>query len=176
MAEFNASTLAFQRIVPVPGGKTSWGGVGRGALGWWITGTHNVACTHATDCKVGDAAWVPFGHLGDTTRWQMHYGIIPVSLNLGTTVGLVNTGSGYDAFTKTGDEFGGTTVEKLHAASPSSIWSVVGSAAAPSPAGTVTYGVAVHPEQAAPAGQVMVSYDVNGFTAQYHPRFMYMSR
>ena len=179
MAVFDASTLAFQKIIKVPGGPdgtTGWGGTGKGALGWWLTGTHNTACSNATDCKIGDAVWVPFGHIGDTANWQLHYANMPALLNLGTTIGLYNTGTGWDAFTKTGDAYGGTTIEKLHATAPGSVWSVVSQVPAPSPAGTVTYGVAVHPEQASPAGQIMVSYDVNGVASAYGPRFLWLSR
>lgn len=179
MAVFDVSTLAFQKIIAVPGGPggmTGWGGVGKGTLGWWLTGSHNVSCSNATNCKVGDGVWVPFGHLGDTSQWQLHYNNMPAALNLGTTIGLFNTGAGYDAFTKTGDQYGGTTIEKLHAATPTSTWTVVGSVGIPSPVGTVTYGVAVHPEQAAPAGQIVVSYNVNGVAALYGPRFLSMTK
>jgi hypothetical protein len=179
VALFNASTLAFQKIVSVPGGSdgtTGWGGIGKDSAGWWLQGSHNVPCSYATDCKVGDAAWVPFGHLADPTAWQLHYNNVPATLNAGTTIGLYATSTGWDTFTKTGDAYGGTTIERLHASCMTCDWSQTGSWDAPSPSGTVTYGVAVHPEQAAPAGQLLVSYNVNGVSSAYHPLFEYLPK
>ena len=178
VAVFNASTLAFQRIVPVPTGATGttmWGGVARTGTGWWITGTHGVPCSYATNCSVGDMAFVPFGGLASATRWGVFDNVIPATTNIGTGLALRQTSAGWDIFTKRGDVYGGTEIERLTANSVTGTWTVNGTWPAPSPAGTVTYGVAVHPEQAANNGQILMSYNVNGNDTEYHPRFLYLS-
>lgn len=177
VAVFNASTLAFQKIVAVPSdasGTAIWGGIAKDTGGWWVTGTHGVSCVYATDCKVGDIARVPFGSLATPSKWQVSSNVIPASTNIGTTLGLVKTNAGWDIFSKLGDAYGGTQIERLSAASVTGVWTVNGTWDAPSPAGTVTYAAAVHPEQAAPSGQVMASYAVNGDDADYHPLFLYL--
>jgi len=179
VAVFNANTLAFQKIVQIPGGSTgltTWGGVAKTSTGWWITGSHNVSCSYATDCKVGDFAFVPLGKLANANSWKIYNNVIPASNNIGTTLALLRTGSGWDIFTKVGDAYGGTQIEKLTASSPTGTWTVKETWDAPSPQGTVTYGVAVHPEQTSPSGQMLVSYDVNGIDADTHPLFEYLSR
>lgn len=179
MAVFNASTLAYQKIVQIPGGpdgSTGWEGVTKDANGWWLQGTHSVPCAYATDCKVGDAVYVPFGQLGTSSQWQPHYNNMPATLNLGNNIGLLNTGNGYDAFTKTGDAYGGTTIERLHAATMTGTWTVTGQWPAPSPSGTATYAVGVHPEQTSPSRQILVSYNVNGVNSAYHPQFLYLEK
>ncbi|HKU18403.1 MAG TPA: hypothetical protein VJP80_03945 [Candidatus Saccharimonadales bacterium] len=177
VAVFNASTLAFQKMVALPNGATGttvWGGIAKASNGWWITGTHGVSCSYATDCKVGDMAFVPFGGLATTSKWKVYNNVVPAATNIGTTLGLVQTSSGWDIFTKLGDAYGGVQVERLSAIAPTGTWSVTGAWSAPSPTGTVTYGAAVHPEQGAAAGQLVVTYDVNGDDADYHPLFLYL--
>jgi hypothetical protein len=179
VAVFNAKTLTYQQIVQIPSGATgatNWGGVAEASNGWWITGTHGVTCSYATDCKVGDLAFVPFGKITSSNAWKVYNNVIPASDNLGTTLGLLRTGSGWDIFTKVGDAYGGTKIEKLTASSPTGTWTINGMWDAPSPQGSVTYGVAVHSEQASPAGDVLVSYDVNGVSADYYPLFEYLPR
>jgi hypothetical protein len=179
VAVFNASTLAFQSIVAIPNGSTghtAWGGIAKTTNGWWITGTHSVACSYVTDCKVGDMAFVPFGKLATASVWQVHNNVVPASKNVGTTLGLVKTSSGWDIFTKTGDAYGGATVERLQAASVTGAWTVNGSWPISGPSGTVTYGVAVHPEQTTPAGDVLVSYNVNDSKSICWPLFLYLPK
>lgn len=179
VAVFNASTLAFQRVVALPGGatgKTVWGGIARTTGGWWVTGTHGVTCSDATDCSVGDLAFVPTGDLATASAWTVHNNVVPATTNVGTVLALTKTGTGWDIFTKLGDAYGGTQIERLAATSVTGTWTVTGTWSAPSPAGTVTYGVAVHPEQAAGSGQTLVSYNVNGDTADYHALFEYLPR
>lgn len=176
MASFNASTLAYEGIVAIPAGSTggtTWGGVVRTNAGWWLTGSHNV-CSEADNCKVGDMALVPLGEMATTSAWQVYNDVIPASANIGTTLAPVQTTGGWDLFTKQGDEYGGTQIERLTSISMQGPWQVTGYWSAPSPSGTVTYGVAVHPEQAALSGQVLVSYDVNGVNADCYPRFIYL--
>jgi hypothetical protein len=111
VAEFNASTLAFESITQVPGGSTGttvWGGAYQGNGGWWITGTHGIPCSYATDCKGGDMAWVPARDLANSDDWQVYNNVIPASTNIGTTLALAPTTSGWDIFTKQGDAYGGT--------------------------------------------------------------------
>jgi hypothetical protein len=177
VAEFNANTLAFEKVVAIPNGSsghTNWGGITMGASGWWISGTHNVSCSNATDCKVGDLAWVPFGKLADASAWQLHNNVIPATDNIGTTLGLVKTSTGWDIFTKTGDAYGGSTIERLQATSITGPWTVNGSWPIIGPSGTVTYGVAVHPEQTAPAGDVLVTYNVNNSKSICWPLTAYL--
>lgn len=178
VAVFNASTLAFQKIVAVPSdatGTSIWGGIAKDSGGWWLTGTHGVSCVYATDCKVGDIARVPFGALATPSKWSVYSNVIPETTNVGTTLGLVKTGAGWDIFTKLGDAYGGTQIERLSAPSVTGSWTINGAWDAPSPTGTVTYAAAAHPEQAAPSGQLLVSYAVNGGSdADYHPLFLYL--
>lgn len=179
VAVFNASTLAFQRIVAVPGGATGttvWGGIAADTGGWWVTGTHHVSCSNATDCSAGDLAFVPSGKLATAGNWTVHDNVIPASTNIGTVLGLTRNGTSWDIFTKLGDAYGGTQIERLTAATVTGSWAVTGTWSAPSPAGTLTYGVAVHPEQAAGSGQTLVSYNVNGAEADYHALFEYLPR
>jgi hypothetical protein len=177
VAVFNASTLAFQRIVPLPSGATGttmWGGVARASTGWWITGTHRVGCSGPANCSAADMAFVPFGRLADATGWTVYDNVIPETTNIGVVLALRETATGWDIFTKRGDAYAGTEIERLTATSVTGTWTVTGTWGAPSPAGTVTYAVAVHPEQAASSGQILVSYNVNGIEAQYYPRFLYL--
>jgi hypothetical protein len=178
VAVFNAKTLAFQQIIQVPTGSTNiaWGGVAKTSTGWWITGTHAVTCSNATDCKVGDMAFVPTGKLTTPSAWKVYNNVIPATANVGTTVALLQNGNSWDAFTKLGDAYGSNQLEKLTASSPTGTWKVAGTWNAPYPQGTVTYAVAVHPEQTAPSGQVLVSYAVNGVDADYYPLFMNLPR
>lgn len=177
VAVFDAATLAFQRIVPLPAGATGttmWGGVARTGSGWWITGTHPVPCSFGTNCSVGDMAFVPFGRLADATGWTVSDNVIPATTNIGVVLALRRTAAGWVIFTKLGDAYGGTQIERLTATSVTGTWTITGRWAAPSPPGTITYAVAVHPEQAANSGQILVSYNVNGDEAQYYPRFLYL--
>jgi hypothetical protein len=177
VAVFNASTLAFQRIVAVPtgaSGSTMWGGIARVSTGWWVTGTHGVPCTYATNCSVGDMAFVPSGSLATASNWTVYNNVVPATTNVGTGLALIRNGTRWDIFTKRGDAYGGTEIERLTATSVTGTWTVTGTWSAPSPAGTITYGVAVHPEQATASGQALVSYDVNGDEASYHPLFEYL--
>ena len=179
VAIFNATTLTFQQVVQIPAGSTNttlWGGVAKTSSGWWITGTHGVSCSYATDCKVGDLAFVPFGKLATPAAWTIYDNIIPATDNVGTALALLQNGSTWDIFTKVGDAYGGVQIEKLTASTPTGPWTINGTWNAPSPQGTVTYGVGVHPEQKNPYGQVLVSYDVNGIDTDYHPLFEYLPR
>jgi len=176
-AEFNASTLKFEKMVSVPAGangQTVWGGIAADSNGWWVSGTHSVSCSLSTDCRAGDFAWVPVGDLGTATMWQVHTDVIPAGTNIGTVVAVTKARHGWVAFSKTGDSFGGTTIERLTAQSVTGTWRAAGAYPAVSPAGSMTYSVAVHPEQAAAAGNVLVSYNVNGISADYHAMFEYL--
>jgi hypothetical protein len=173
LAEFDAKTLAYRQTVAVPGGTTVWGGQVRASTGWWISGSHGVACQYATDCKVADMAFVPFGELSNPTAWKVHGDVIPAAENLGTTLGIRSTSSGWDAWTKQGDMYGGSNIIRLKARSPLGPWALAGQwPASVATAGDVTYAVAVHPEQPAPKGHMLVTYAENGTT--YHPWFLYL--
>jgi hypothetical protein len=179
VARFNVHTLALMTLTPVPDGGNSltvWGGAVDTSDGWWISGTQPVACRYSTDCRSGDLAWVPHGDLATPSDWQVHTDVIPSSDNLGTALALYKTSGDWFIYTKTGDSYGGTTIERLSASSPTGTWQINGSWAAPGPSGTYTYAVSVHPEQRAPHGQVLVSYNVQGVAADDHPLFVYLPR
>lgn len=179
VALFDERSLSYDSLVRIPGGpsgKTIWGGAVKTSNGFWITGTHGVNCSYATDCKVGDLAFVPFGDLAKPREWKIHADVIPASFNVGTTLALLQTGDGWDIFTKVGDGYGGVQIERLTAATPIGPWTVSGKWSAPSPSGTVTYGVGVHPEQTSRSGDILVSYNVNGISDAYHPLFEYLPR
>lgn len=176
-AEFDSSTLAYKGMIQIPSGAsgvTVWGGETSTSSGRWITGTHGVSCSYATDCKVGDLAFVPWGDMGAPSTWQVHLNVIPASDNVGTTLGIVKSTTGWDIFTKLGDSYGGSSIERLSAASLTGAWTVTGNWASPSPSGAVSYAAAVHPEQAAPAGDILVSYAVNDSKSICWPQFLYL--
>lgn len=175
-AEFSLATLAYQGVVQLPGPAGEvWSGSARASLGWWIAGTRGVSCTDATDCKVGDMAWIPFGDLATASDWQLHDGVFPATLNAGTTIAVDNTGSGWVAYTKLGDVYGSNSIGRLSASSPDGSWSLTGSYPAPSvlQTGELTYDAQVHPEQPASSGQVLVSVAENDSGA-YDPQFTYL--
>jgi hypothetical protein len=176
VAVFNVTTLAYQRIVPIPDGPsgTVWGGVAKTSKGWWITGTHAVPCSGAVNCKAGDMAFVPFGSLAVIDDWTTYYGVVSSTTDIGTTLAMYCAHGKWNIYTKRGDAYGTNQIEHLTADNPLAVWSVDATLAAPYPAGTVTYGVAVHPEQSAPAGQILVSYNVNGVDSEYYARFLYL--
>lgn len=191
IAEFNATTLRYEGLVT--GGSdrsTLWSGVIPTANGWWLVGTHRIACTYVhfpnnvelpTKCNVGDTAYVPYGQLGNPSAWQIHENVIPSSNDLDSSIAVIKNGSGWDIFSKRGGEYGGNAIERLYGTSLSSStsWQLTGLWKTANPAGTVTYGVAVHPEQTVDPNYVLVSYDVNSTTqftnSNYFPRFMYLS-
>lgn len=175
-AQFAPNTLAYKRLIRIPGGLTgltTWGGMVATGSGRWITGTHRVGC-YIVNCKVGDMAFVPWGKMGVPSAWQVHNSVIPASTDLGTTLGIVKSATGRDIFTKKGDAYGGSSIERLTARSLTGTWTVNGNWPSPSPTGAVSYGTAVHPEQVAPAGKVLVSYVVNNFKASCWPLFLYL--
>jgi len=186
IASFDAQTLAYQTIAPVqptlPAGDSDtpgWGGITPGTngsvTGWWLAGTHRVACSFVTDCSVGDAAFVPSGHLADSSAWQVYPNIIPASFNIGNDLTpLMVSPTDWVMFSKYGGPYGGTQLEELNASSIEGPWTVTGMWAAPSPSGTVTYNTAIHPEQNNPTGQMLISYNVNGDNADYHALFEYV--
>ena len=178
VAKFNAKTLQYENIQAIPDGGlgTAWGGAAVGNNGWWIAGTHAVTCSFETDCRAGDFAWVPDGQLGNPASWKIYPSVIGANENIGSVMALVRAKHGWDVYTKTGDAYGGTTIERLSSQQVASGWSHSGSYPAPSPLGTFTYSVAAHPEQQAPAGDVLVSYNVNAVASDYHARFEYLPK
>lgn len=187
VAEFNPTTLAYQNIVQVPAGATGqtvWGGmttVSTGAYnGWMVTGSHGVTCSFATNCKVGDFAYIPFGAIGNPSAWTVYDNVIPATDNLGTTLGIVPTSTGWTLFTKRGDAYGGSSIESLTSSTITNggSWTLTGTTwSIPVPSGAVSYGAAVHVEQSAPSGQILVSYNVNGSdnSAYPAPQFLYLT-
>jgi hypothetical protein len=179
VAEFNANTLAFEDIYPIPmgdTGTTAWGGVAQGPNGWYITGIHNVTCSGVTDCRAGDLAYVPFGQLTNSSSWTITDNFIPASDNIADLALVQNGTNGWDIYTKLGGPYGSNQIEQLTSSSVYGPWTISNTVDAPFPSGTVTYGVAVHPEQTSPDGQVLVSYNVNGVSTDYHALFMYLPK
>lgn len=170
-AAFTTPALAYIGRRRIPAGQ--WGGVWRGAKGWWLAGTRPVPCAYATGCFTGDMAWVPSGHIADPAAWRVHRGVIPATADTGSTVAVRHTAAGWAAFTKRGDGWGGTTIERLSAAHATGPWAVTGQWPAPlTVPGDLTYSVQIHPEQPAPAAQVLTSVAESGAT--YDPQFTYL--
>lgn len=183
VALFNASSLKYERIVPLPGGptgKTAWNGIVKGPHGWYVAGTHPVPCKKGaqlpTDCRSGDIASVPFGDLGQKSKWDVHANVVSKALDLDNTLAITKvSSSNWVIFVKVGGPFSTNSIERLTASSVFGPWKQSGTWNAPAPQGSQTYNVAVHPEQAAPSGDVLVSYNVNGGNAKnYHPLFLYL--
>jgi hypothetical protein len=179
MAEFDANTLSYEGVVRIPAGstdRTQWGGVARGVHGWWISGAHEVPCQRYDDCFEGDIAWVPFGGLADAGDWTVNEDVVPSYLDLGSTIAIARLGpAAFDLFTKRGDAYGGDVVERLVSDSISGPWILSGTWPISSPARSETYSVAVHPEQASPSGQVLVSFGVGGIGWQgFGAGFLYL--
>ena len=177
IAKFDASTLDYLGMSPAPStpNGTLWGYAAPTNDGWWISGTHSVACTNNTNCRVGDMAFVPKGGITNTNSWQLHQDIIPATTNIGTKIAIVQTGGQWQGFTKLGDAYGSNKILQLSATSPITEWITKSQTDISSPTGTVSYAVAVHPEQASPPGQILVSYNVNGISSEYYARFLYIT-
>jgi hypothetical protein len=144
------------------GGGAVWNGITETPDGWWITGTHRVPC-YIVKCFGGDAALVPYGSLADTNSWQITEDIIASDTNIGDSLDPHYVGPNeWVIYTKVGSAYGGNTIGKFTAASPTGPWTQTGSWVTTNPPGTITYGAAIHPEQASPHGQLLLSYNVNG--------------
>lgn len=165
MASFDAQTLAYQSMIELPRGSSGsavWNGITKTPQGWWITGTHRVDC-YIINCFVGDVAFVPFDNLADTSSWQTTDDTIPSSSNIGDSLYPHYVGPNeWAIYTKIGSAYGGNTIGKFTAPSPTGPWTQTGSWATTNPPDTITYGAAIHPDQASPHGQLLLSYNVNG--------------
>jgi hypothetical protein len=174
IATFNATTLRYEGVTVLPTAR-SWGepvqATYRGAEGYWLIGTRAVKCSDASGCKVGDTAFIPAGDELRYRDWKITDRTIPRKDDIGTTVSLLRYRHGYVAFTKRGDVYG-KDIETLTASTPTGPWTIGKPYRAPSPRGTQTYNVQVHPEQSAPAGRILLTYSVNGVEADYHPLFL----
>lgn len=163
VATFNASTLVYEGVTALPGTQ-EWGGVLHSSGGFWMVGTVNV-----TGGKSGSIAWVPTGSETNQAGWSIAPNVFPVALDVGTIVSLIETATGYAAFTKLGDEYGSNSVIEMTSGSILGPWTTVQTWAAPVPSGCLSYSVETH--AGAPSGQVLLSYAVNG-SAQYSPDFL----
>ena len=177
VAEFSDSTLAYQGITQLGtpplqqalSSAVAWPG------GHWMIGTlpapPSTDCSSfATDCRAGQAVWVPTGDEANAAAWSF-YSTIPASLNVGTVVSPFRFNSTWFAISKTGDEFGGTTLEELTAkCMEGCAWHLTGKTwPASAPPNEVTYSAQVHGDPV--AGGVLASYAVNG-SPQYWPDFL----
>ncbi len=176
IAKFDVNTLSYLGISPAPStaAGTLWGYAAPTTDGWWVTGTHSVDCANSTNCRVGDMAFVPKGGITNPNSWQLHQDVLPATTNIGTKIALIQTGSMWQIFTKLGDAYGSNKILQLTAGSPTANWSTKSQTQIATPAGTISYAVAIHPEQASPQGKVLISYNVNGVQAEYFARFLYM--
>jgi hypothetical protein len=165
MAEFDATNLRFEKVVPAPGGPTGftqWSGVAKGAHGWFISGAHTVRCAHEVDCAVGDIAWVPFGDLPVASDWSVNADVVPARFDLGSSIAILRlSASSFVLFTKRGDA-GTHTIEELACPTIYGPWTVTGAWTVVTPPNSAAYSVGDHPEQAAPPGKILVSYGVDG--------------
>jgi hypothetical protein len=172
VVEFSPA-LAYEGIVNTPAqtgalGVEVWSSAVRLAGGgYWLGGSDGASV------KQGDVAFVPPGDLMVPSKWQIHAGVIPQADQPGTAVALRRTSTGtWQAFTKRGDAYGSNSVEELRAKAITGPWTVAKTWPAPVGAGDVSYAVSLHPEQPAPAGQVLLSYAVGGSFADYHLSFL----
>src|SRR5262249_14092446 len=177
VARFDARTYAYQGLTLLPGTE-AWSSPVPGAGGWWITGTHrvpSVACDYfATDCAAGDVAWIPAGAQLAPARWRLYRDVIPAAANAGSVISAARSpaGAGYVAFTKQGDQWGGSLIEELAAPAMTGPWHLTGKTwPAAAPPGATTYSVQVHPFERMPAGTLLLTYAVNG-GGQYWPDFL----
>jgi hypothetical protein len=175
MAKFNATTLAYVGVTQLPGTEI-WGSSIATSTGHWLVGTRkqsSTACTSfATDCFAGDVAWVPNGDETDEAKWTITTDAFPASLNAGAIISPVAVSGGYRAYTKQGDQFGGTQIEELSAPHMTGPWSLTGRTWPTTyPSGATTYDVQVHPEEYQ-GSDLLVSYAVNDYpSGQYDPNF-----
>jgi hypothetical protein len=175
VAAFSASTLALESFTPVTGPAQYMSLAGTPAPwtgGHWLIGTTYVSSTdctmYATDCRKGQAIWIPAGDEARPSLWTFH-SQLPVKLDIGTAVSLIRSNSNWIAISKQGDQFGGTVIEELSAGSAieGATWSLTGktwatasSTGCSAPSGFCTYSAQFSAEPA-PSGQVTATYAEN---------------
>lgn len=200
LAQFNASTLAFDGITQITGGPGAdvFSGVEALPSGRYVIGTHFASDTDpedavcdafGTNCKQADMLWIPNGGELNQASWALHSNVMPTSLNVSTTISSIrdSDSGGYLAWTKNCDICGGTQSngiqEMSSASSLLSGWALDGTVfATTTPTdsdcnfGTdpcpASYGVTYHAGDS-PAGKSRVSYNVNDFPdGTYDPVFL----
>lgn len=175
VAKFSAKTLAYEGVTQLPGTEI-WGSSIATSTGHWLIGTRKQSSTDcdsfATDCFAGDVAWVPNGDETDQAKWTITTNAFPATLNAGAIISPVAVSGGYRAYTKQGDQYGGTQIEELSAPSITGPWTLTGRTWPTTyPSGATTYDVQVHPEEYQ-GSDVLVSYAVNDYpSGQYDPNF-----
>lgn len=109
-----------------------------------------------------EVARIPYGDLTHPGSWEYLGTKMGPSMELGTMVSVAKRSSGgYRAYSKHLDLFGSTVIA-YDSPSPHGPWGPRQTVASiPAPAGRWTYGVEVHPEQAAAAGKFLISYSTN---------------
>ena len=155
-AQLNASTLAFESVTAVPSQSgDNWSGYAPASGGYWLTS------------QQGEVAWVPTGDLDVSADWVLYPGAAP---SAGGSWPVAN-GSTWNLFTAV---YGGAYAEEYTStamtgpwAGPSNILALI----VPQTDG----GIVAHPDLPAPAGKVLISYDVNNSTT-YDPQFAYVSK
>jgi hypothetical protein len=162
VAWFSASTLAFEGRVRLRSAQM-WSNAVPAAGGWWMFGTTG------TSVKTGTVAWVPAGAQLSPRKWRITHGVMPGSLDVGTTLAVIHWQGAWYCFTKRGDAYFGNQVEELRASSPLGHWTLTGHTwPALSPPGTYTYSVEAHPQD----GWLLLSYAVGGDPSQMFLRFL----
>lgn len=175
VAEFNATTLAWIKTVNYPFATIENINMAvRYGSGWAVFATSG-------DPKQMDVAYVPLGKLATPSAWHWYRNLFAWDGRtfLGTTLSVIHsaaTGWQWVMFTKD-DDFLGGEIDRLTASTPYGPWTDTSQWIINPPTGQgngeYTYSVQAHPEQAAPAGDVLISYAVNGGPdSDYHLQFL----
>jgi len=180
----SGDSLTYDGVTQLTGeaGETDWGSVvlDSSAGGWWLTGTRATGGSKCF-CKTMDVAFVPFPAGGNSTKWTVTQNVLPSGQgwDLGTVTSLAYvSGSGWVIFTKQNDIIG-SAIEELNSSQVTSGWSVTGTYPVTTANGcTETYAAEAHPEDGAPAGEMLVSWASNGNASgqvcAYVPQFTYL--
>lgn len=153
-AQFNATTLAYEGIIAVPGTSgDAWSGIAQVSGGWWLTS------------QQGDVAFVPSDDIGVPAEWVLYPGSVPVTAGSWP----VEENGQYQLFCAV---YGGADAEEYASSSMTGSW------AGPSdilmlPQPQTDGGIIVHQDLPAPSGEILISWDVNSSTT-YDPEFAYV--
>ena len=183
VAEFNARTLAYERIVSLHTSENIDSAV-RDGNGWYVFASSSLPNTDNT-MKQGDVAWVPLNGLAKGADYHWHMDAIDSQWTPGSMISAVHYEHRWVVFTKENDFMGGS-IERLESSSPfgpfqyTGGWPGYGLQLPGVKQGEWSYSVQAHPEQPAPSGDVLVSYAVSpidvstGRDADYHLHFLYL--
>lgn len=155
-AQINASTLAFESVTAVPSQSgDNWSGYAPASGGDWLTS------------QQGEAAFVPAGDLDTSADWMLYPGAVPA----GDGSWPVADGSAWNLFTAV---YGGAYAEEYTSMAMTGPWTGPSDVLALSVPQT-DGGILAHPDLPAPAGDILISYDVNN-SMTYDPQFAYVPK